>query len=100
MRSECVSDVADYAGCVFGFEPNVERTLCIFNRTERRLLCFNRGLKIWREIREPQRAGEVYQVADYSACSRHLTRAGPDQHHFADRAPADEDRVVGSFDRS
>src|SRR5215208_4917574 len=98
MASERVAYIADNAGRVFCFEPNVKRALAVFNRTERHLAGTNNGLKVWRKIWQSERACEIDQIPHDSACRRHLARARPDQHHFADRVPADEYIVAGSFD--
>src|SRR6185295_17563182 len=98
MASERVTYVADNAGRIFCFEPDVKGALAVFNRTERHLAGINNGLKVGRKIGQPERACEIDQISYNRACRRHLARARPDQHHFADRVPADEYRVAGSFD--
>src|SRR5882724_11644548 len=99
MPTERVTDVADHSGSVVCLQPDVECAFAVFNRAQRDLLRIDRRLKIRREVREPQGACQVDQVSDDGARRRHLTRARTDEHHFAHRAPADEDCVAGAFHR-
>src|SRR4030095_6698772 len=100
MPTKRVTNVANHTRCVLCFQPKVERALAVFNRAERHLVGIDRGLKVRRKVRKPQRTRQVNQVPNNCAGGRHLSGARTDKHHFAHGASADKDRVARAFYRS
>ncbi len=88
----------NHAGHVQRFQANVVRIRRFFNRAHIASFGVHRGLKIFGEIRQLERAGQIENIAHDGARRGELACAGARQHDFADRAAIDENRVVHAFD--
>src|SRR5262249_22800997 len=96
--AEGVAQIADYAGRVFGLEPDVIRVDGFPDGKNLADLRADGQLEVAREIWQFQRAGEVDNVSHDGAGGGEAARARTVQHDLADRVALDEDGVVYAFD--
>src|SRR5262249_7477607 len=96
--AECMAEIADHTRRIERLDAYVVRICSFTDRDDFRHMLAYLRLEITSEVRELERAGEIYQVADHGTRRRQPSGTRASQHDLSDGAPADEDRIVDALD--
>src|SRR5262245_25315185 len=98
MAAASVTELADNARSVVRFETDIVSIDRLLDREYLSDARVDRRLEITTEVRQFERARDIYHVTDDRARRREPPGSRPGEHNFTNRTTADEDSVVNTLD--